>query len=551
MELHTSELLRGTLLYVPPNITKILSKPAPSKILQGRHIYFPMKKLLIVLLFGVAPCLLLAQKHDYIWIAGRQNFPNITTHGGMVIDFKQKPVSVYYNYRNTNMFVCNASICDTAGNLIAYSNGCEIGGADDQIIENGEEINPGYLHQLRCVQYDDGYGSGIQSAVFLPAPQDDSVYYLFHKQIRTFSNNTLSGFTEKLLYSVVNQRFNKGLGKVTAKNVEIIKDTLSFGELITVKHSNGKDWWIITPRRNNNAFYILKFTKDGIVDTFTQKIGITASIPGEGYGQVVFSPDGTKLYRTNPFNPIMVYDFDRETGVFTKFDTIHYDYGNQLSIGEVGCAISPNGRFLYLGARFKLFQLDLQAPDISASQTLVAEWDGFAAPVATLFQQLQLAPDCKIYGLAGGDTRYFHVIHNPDAPGLACNVEQHGLVLPTPCGASMPSFPNFRLGPPENPGLPCTSTVGTIGGPVSPLPALSVFPNPATTYVKLVVNQALEQGANWYLFDLHGRLVRSAPLDTAQAGIEISLSGLPAGAYFWSVDGKAGAVFLRGKVLVL
>ena len=115
----------------------------------------------------------------------------------------------------------------------------------------------------------------------------------------------------------------------------------------------------------------------------------------------------------------------------------------------------------------------------------------------------------------------------------------------------MPSFPNFRLGPPENPGLPCTSTVGTIGGLVSPLPAVSVFPNPATTYIKLVVNHALEQGANWHLFDLHGRLVRSAPLDAAQAGIEISLSGLPAGAYFWSVAGKAGEVVLRGKVLVL
>jgi hypothetical protein len=86
---------------------------------------------------------------------------------------------------------------------------------------------------------------------------------------------------------------------------------------------------------------------------------------------------------------------------------------------------------------------------------------------------------------------------------------------------------------------------------MSPLPALSVFPNPATTYVKLVVNQVLEQGATWHLFDLHGRLVRSALLDAAQAGIEISLAGLPAGAYFWSVAGKAGEVLLRGKVLVL
>jgi hypothetical protein len=46
-------------------------------------------------------------------------------------------------------------------------------------------------------------------------------------------------------------------------------------------------------------------------------------------------------------------------------------------------------------------------------------------------------------------------------------------------------------------------------------------------------------------------LVRSAPLDAAQAGIEISLASLPAGAYFWSVASKAGEVVLRGKVLVL
>ncbi|MBK8969780.1 MAG: hypothetical protein IPM36_24610 [Lewinellaceae bacterium] len=53
----------------------------------------------------------------------------------------------------------------------------------------------------------------------------------------------------------------------------------------------------------------------------------------------------------------MVYSFDREAGVITQFDTIAFDYGIQPVIGEIGCAVSPNGRFLYLGCRQFLYQL--------------------------------------------------------------------------------------------------------------------------------------------------------------------------------------------------
>jgi hypothetical protein len=100
-----------------------------------------MKNILFALL--LLPQILFAQKHDYIWVSGDSNDPAITTHGGITIDFNQKPVNAYYNYRKMNMFICNASICDTAGNLVAYTNGCDIAGADDEIMENGEVINPG------------------------------------------------------------------------------------------------------------------------------------------------------------------------------------------------------------------------------------------------------------------------------------------------------------------------------------------------------------------------------------------------------------------------
>ena len=40
-----------------------------------------------------------------------------------------------------------------------------------------------------------------------------------------------------------------------------------------------------------------------------------------------------------------------------------------------------------------------------------------------------------------------HVIHYPDEPGLACEVEQYGVSLPYYHLRSMPNFPNYRLGP--------------------------------------------------------------------------------------------------------
>jgi hypothetical protein len=500
-----------------------------------------MKNILFALL--LLPQILYTQKHDYFWVSGDDNNLITTSHGGITIDFNQLPTLAYYNFRELNLFTTNSSICDTAGNLLFYTNGCAIAGADDEILENGDEINPGSSHNLWCDQYNDGYAGGPQNSLILPLLETTGFYYLFHKSF-TIYYNPFDVISDKLMYTVIDMNQNNGKGKVLLKNQLIMDGVLAYGELIATKSANGKDWWLITPKRNSNTFYIFKFTKNGIVDTFQQTIGILPAPAGEGYGQIVFSPDGSKIYRTNPFSPIMVYTFDREAGVITQFDTISYDYGS-TPLGEIGCAVSPNGRFLYLGARLNLYQLDLQAPDISASQTLVAAWDGYANPIPTLFWQLQLGPDCKIYGQAG-DTRFFHVIHNPDEPALSCNAEQRGLPLPTPAGASMPSFPNYRLGPIDNPGVPCTATVGT-QAPPTPLPVFSVFPNPVSAALKIVPNRQFGGQARVRLFDVTGRMALEEIFDPQSACAELDVRALPDGMYFYEIWSE-GRVARAGKV---
>jgi len=338
---------------------------------------FVMKYLTFLLLL-LCPHIVQAQKHDYVWITGDDNQSLDTTYGGSLLDFNFSPVKVKYNYREHNMFTTNSSICDSAGSLLFYTNGCVIAGADDKILENGEGINPGNAHALWCEQYNDGYAGGLGNSLILPVPDSSSLFYLFHKRFVLYSNPQDVIF-DKLYYTVVDMKENGGKGRVSEKNIVLMSDTLALGEIAAVKHANGKDWWLVTPRRNSNQFYIFKFTSQGIVDTFQQTIGILPDPQGEGLGQMVFSPDGSKLYRTYRYNPVMVYSFDREAGVFTQFDTIPFDYGNQL-VGEIGCAVSSDSRFLYLGCRKFLYQLDTWASDISYNWPLIVKY--MVLPVA-------------------------------------------------------------------------------------------------------------------------------------------------------------------------
>jgi hypothetical protein len=493
-----------------------------------------------------------AQKHDYVWVTGHANqfADSITGYGGNLINFNQIPVKTTFNQRDHNMYTYNSSICDTFGNLAFYSNGCDIIGSNDEILENGDVINPGSLRTIFCIEYQDGY-SGRENSIILPLPDTMDIYYLFHKRYLVVGNDAPC---DVIFKSIVDMKANNGKGRVIAKNIPVISDTLSSTELVAVKHANGKDWWLLSPKRNSNEFYIFKFTKNGVIDTIMQTIGISPNpqniVNRENLGQMVFTPDGAKLIRTNSYEPVMIYDFDRETGLFTNFDTIHYDYGNQL-VGEVGSSISPSSQYLYLSCRKFLYQLDLWADDISSSQTTIAEWDGFTTPFPTLFVHSQLAPDCKIYTLAGGDTRYWHVIHSPDLPGTLCNVEQRGLVLPTRCGSSMPSNPNYRLGPIDNPGLPCSSTVSS-SSPTHPmLDDFSVFPNPVGEQLTVVRNRSVSNKILLTVSNSLGQVVLKQILmfDELNNFKYIPTEKLVAGTYFYGLQGENGAI-LKSDVLL-
>ncbi len=378
--------------------------------------------------------------------------------GGTEINFNNTPPTITYTSQQVNLDLTNGSICGQDGNLLFYTNGMYVADANHQIMPNGDSLNPGDLFD-----YYDGYGYRLaQGALILPKPGTTNIYYIIHEKL--IWDNNYFDICNGLYYTIVDMSLNSGLGDVTLKNVSILNDSLDPGCITATRHANGRDWWILIPEFLHNNYYIYLICPDGIILKEIQSIG-TSSFMME-LGQACFSPDGQRYVRYAatdiglPYR-LEVFDFNRCTGTLSNYKDLWYID----SAWTAGVAISPNSRYMYVSAEFRIDQYDLQAEDISASKQTVAVYDGFIDPLfplgSTHFYLEQLAPDGKIYISATNGVRYLHVINHPDLPGIECDVQQHAIQLNTFNSMSLPNFPNFRLGP-----MACSvcDTLG-LGGP--------------------------------------------------------------------------------------
>ncbi|MBK8193441.1 MAG: hypothetical protein IPK76_09575 [Lewinellaceae bacterium] len=324
-----------------------------------------------------------------------------------------------------------------------------------------------------------------------------------------------------------------------------MKDSLMTSELTAVRHANGMDWWIITPQYNNDRYYVFLLTKNGIVDTLDQQIGMARTVDS---WQCAFSNDGTKFVRYGPVDDIYIFDFNRSTGQLSNFRFIPLEeetyQGNQPVAG--GCAFSPNSRFLYISSQYAIYQFDLWADDIEASKQLIAVYDNFYSPYPTTFNTMQLGPDCKIYISIPNGVDVLHVINSPDEPGLACDLVQHGVSLPS-YNAAMPLFPNYRLG--ATPSYPCDSTLSVrVNAPV-PSNGVMVMPNPASDQLFTRLPGPALRPATFVLAGIGGVVMRRVDIPAGAEEAEMSVADLPPGLYVWTLE-SGGAVAARGKVMV-
>lgn len=465
-------------------------------------------------------------KRDYQWIMGWGNYsPPHPLYGGAGINFPStSPIAFTYNHPLA-LFWNSQVISDINGNLLFHTDGKQIINKNGVIMKNGDSINTGISWSLYPT-----YNPGAHSSLIFPLPGKPNLYVIIHEDFQL--SGELSLYVHPLRFSIVDITRDNGLGEVTEKNAILINDTLDESVMAAVRHGNGRDWWILIPEFGEPSYYRILLSDKGLQIMGKQTIGYASSF--NEFGESVFSPDGNWFARSGDscaFTPVRLelYQFDRCTGLLSDY----HDLGGFVPplTGSRGFFLefSPNSKLLYYTTFFEVYQYNLDAPDIQASKTPVAQWDSTYYNFAPIgFVEPQLGPNSKIY-ISSGNNPYLHVIENPDIPGTGCNVIQRGFTMPKVVFI-IPTFPNFRLGPKI--GSECDTIYHAGFEDMQAHNQISAYPNPASDIIQFeldITNNYLP--TRMRIYDYLGKQLDDLYVAPFQGVIHYDGRSLPAGVY--------------------
>lgn len=349
-----------------------------------------------------------AQKEAYNWYFGRNAALNFSTG---------EPVSL----TGSAMWASNgsASVSDSAGNLMFYSNGVWVWNRNHSVMQNGTGL----------------LGSNLspQAAVAIKEPGSENRYYLF-----TVPGSQVNRYG--LYYSVIDMSLDGGLGSVLPWEKNILLPGSEFVEdaLGAVATGDGEGFWIFV-RSSDTINKILAYRLDETGVNPEPVVSPTQyNFPWHAQSAgIKISPDGRYMafvpgaYYYNPARTAELYRVDNNTGQVNPifmFDQLYMTFGIEFS---------PNGEFLYLANRAdfesRIYQYDMsQLSDATAfenSRYRVARIN--ASEVE--YYQCQLAPDGKIYiallyGQQGGK-RYMAAINKPSKKGVLCDYNSKAVEL--------------------------------------------------------------------------------------------------------------------------
>ncbi len=507
-----------------------------------------MKTFSIVALFFLSLVNVFGQKEDYIWVNGTQSNAD-GSNKGFIIDFSQSPIQVTNRNLPVKFFRCFASMCDSKGDLLFYTNARLVIDKNHNLMPNGNGINEGEWADKYWPKEVSGY-PGFQDILILSDPKFGNGYYVIHKP-NIYVQNSESH--RELFYSYVDMKLNDGLGDITIKNqnVNYPQKKMLTAYLTAIKHKNQKDWWIIQPIVEDSVFLTFHLDETGfhrMPDQNTHQY--FNQYRSSAAGTARFSPDGTKYALYNYFDQLHVYDFDRETGILSnhqQVDIYHPDSIDHESYNFGSVEWSPNSRFIYAASEEKLHQVDTHASSLQDGVSLVATYNGAKDPFPSIFSFMVLGPDCKIYITPASGSYSLHVINAPDSLGMACDFVTNAIKLPNSNSGALPNFPRLRVDDEKK----CDPTISSVfGEEVHYARPLHIFPNPATDHFTFDIPPTVTNG-HLAISSLDGKLVRHYDVNASAPNHQIDISGLPAGIYIVDLWSKSpdDKVFYTDKLV--
>jgi gliding motility-associated-like protein len=416
-----------------------------------------MKRYLGLCIGVLIPVLSSAQKENNIWIFGQRNSIHFNNGG---LQYGGVPGT---NYRLAAQdFYRGQAVADANGKLLFYV----------LLDDNYSGPNRNYLEVPHVFEADGTpmansnllYNVPVNGPVHvIPRPEHASQYYLAY---------AMNG---GLFYTKVDMSLNNGKGGIVAQERNVILSpwlTAAGEKMVVVQGCDGL--WLIVRSRTANEYFSYKISTAGLMLTISYLNGYITPGGGATYvsgrigmsGVLKASPDGKTLVACTQ-DGLELYDFSPCSGQVSNarmIDTCGWIDADYAGIGGLypktvrasyyGACFSPDGTKLYTTYMFgrHVFQFDLKqktAEKIRQSRTIVLSnqpriWEEmFTCTLidTTGMGDMKLGPDGKIYiGNNSGqscipDTTYvqsptLHVIHNPNALGVACNSQWNIMVLP-------------------------------------------------------------------------------------------------------------------------
>ena len=484
-------------------------------------------------------------KRGQQWIIG--------SYRGAIVEFQDTSRPIVNPVYQTPPFYFtqgHSNICDsTTGRLLFSCNGMILYDSNGVIMDNGDSLVPtgAYTH------YPFPNGLLTQNSLILPKGSS-GLYYVF---VTTVSDSLYNAIWapqlgdrapfDLLMYNVVDINANGGLGKVVEKNRVLLQNVeLHKIRMQACRHHNGRDWWLLKQGRyGTNEMYRFLVRPDTILGPFVQTLPSPAYSTFDLFGQMAFSPDGTKLAMVHcKMQELFFADFDRCSGELSnpKIVSIPTDstgipnaapqYIMDSVIG--GVCFSPNNNFVYVSKRYNIYQYEWNEPDSSLAWYRVQHGPDTTYLPFQNYNSLHNGPDGRIYiGNTAGQFKQMSVIDHPDTKGAGAGFCRKCLRLDDTTAmafTSPPGLPDFNLGAASGICWPLSQNESEMQSA-----EWVVYPNPSST-VFIVKNK---HGKKKDLYNVQGELLFSTNEDV------VDVKHLAKGLYYLRVEGQVKKVVVE------
>lgn len=502
-------------------------------------------RLLIFLFLGYCLSInaVLAQgKYDHYWVFA----------DSLGLDFRQQPLPavVYSNIYGPK--IPTASICDQDGNLSCYIGTWKWASFDVRLFNRFHTLVSGgdkFIQGQNNIYTQ--YGGFVQ---LLPVNKAMDTMIL----VQNAANDVLKKIS--LYYSMIDVKARIDTGEVYDLNNHVLTYGSKYG-LTSIRHANGRDWWVITHGYPSDEFYIFTATLQGVhlnsklrIGSYHGVINPSASTASY-YGEMSVNQIGDKICVMASDGLIEVFDFDRCTGTLSNPVILQNPGALIEDLYTVSANISPSGRFVYASTTYKVntplgyaYQFRIVQHDVQNPQDTVVLWVGNGPDHRP--DQFEYGPDGKMWFNGFSDAskpqliypqkEYLHFIEFPEVKGVGCNLKFNQLYLGGRRAISgMPNMPNYNLGPLV--GSPCdTLALGRVQE-LDVAAQLSLYPVPADRYLRLRTTTQV-QPLQVEISDMTGRICHQQLWPESEHSLYFNTQNLPSGLYIARIQTRQGEI---------